>query len=57
MSGAGRAGYYKSTADCTAPQITDRSREVWRRKYSKTRYYGSDCKYGINITRTWYRSS
>lgn len=56
-SGASAAGYYKSTADCTAPQVTDSSLEKYRVSGSKTSYDGSDCNYGIHNVLTWYRTA
>jgi hypothetical protein len=53
--GATAAGLYKSTADCTAPQITDESIEKYRIWDSKESYDGPDCNYGIHGVHTMFR--
>lgn len=52
--GAGAAGYYKSTANCTAPQVTDESITKYRPKGNGTSYDGPDCNYGIHGVHTVY---
>lgn len=55
--GASRAGYYQSIADCTAPQIPDKSLEKYRVLRSTVSYDGPDCAYGINNILTRYRTA
>jgi hypothetical protein len=50
--GANFAGYYKSTADCTAPQIPDLSLQVYRPVGNSMSYDGTDCTYGIHSVHT-----
>ncbi|MDG4782015.1 hypothetical protein O7614_20355 [Micromonospora sp. WMMD961] len=53
-SGAAYEGNYKTTADCTAPQIPDKSLTKYRFKGDKTSHDGSDCQYGIHSANTVY---
>ncbi len=53
--GAAASGYFKSEANCTAPQIPNNKFETWRQKGSKDRQYGKDCMYGIHGVTTWHR--
>jgi hypothetical protein len=53
--GASRAGYYQSIANCTAPEIPDKSMEKYRQRLSTQSYDGSDCQYGIHDVITRYR--
>ncbi len=53
-SGATKAGVYKSTADCTAPQITDETIEKTRVSGSSNSYDGPDCSFGIHGVDTWF---
>ncbi|WP_328474911.1 hypothetical protein OHA21_16480 [Actinoplanes sp. NBC_00393] len=53
--GATAAGTFRSTADCTAPQITDEKLEKYRSKGNQTSYDGKDCNYKIHTVNTWYR--
>ena len=55
-AGAKYAGYYKTTADCTAPQAIDESREVYRPKGNRDSKDGEDCNFGINRIHTVYWS-
>lgn len=55
--GATVAGYFKSTADCTAPQIPDFSLEKYRQRGSTNSYDGNDCQYGIHNVYTYYRTA
>jgi hypothetical protein len=52
--GAGETGYYKSTADCKAPQIPDESGTWYRPSGNTTSYDGEDCMYGIHWVQTVY---
>lgn len=54
-TGARQGGYYASTANCTAPQVTDRSGGWNRGIGSRTSYDGEDCLYGIHGVETWFR--
>jgi len=53
--GATKAGYYQSIADCTAPQIIDKSIEPYRQVNSVAAYDGPDCAYGIHSIVTRFR--
>lgn len=55
VGGAKYYGVYKTTADCTAPQIPDKDRTVNRPRGDRTSADGPDCKYGIHRTITWYQ--
>ncbi|MDI6098352.1 hypothetical protein QLQ12_07020 [Actinoplanes sp. NEAU-A12] len=52
--GASQEGYYKTTADCTAPQAPDKSMTKYRFKGNAEPYDGADCRYGINFVNTVY---
>lgn len=53
--GARYEGYYKSTANCTAPQIPDNKLEIYRLRFSVNSYDGQDCMYGIHTVQTYFR--
>jgi len=54
-AGAAAEGTYKSTADCTAPQIPDKTLSEYRFKGDTTSHDGPDCKYGIHTVSTWFQ--
>jgi hypothetical protein len=54
-TGARAYGYYKTTADCTAPQIPDKSGGWNRAIGNRTSYDGADCAYGIHSASTWFQ--
>jgi hypothetical protein len=53
--GATAYGRFKSTADCTAPQIPDKYVDVYRALGNRTSYDGPDCAYGIHSVATWFQ--
>jgi hypothetical protein len=52
--GASAAGNFQSTADCTAPQVTDERITKYRPLHNGTSYDGPDCNYGIHVVNTVY---
>ena len=55
-SGARATGYYRTTADCTAPQIEDKHLEYYRYAGSRKVVNGPDCRHGVQATVTYFRA-